>query len=149
MKDINVVKINELPLGELLPFQLESQKEGFQLINKLITEYENEKNRFDKPGEVLFAVYFQKRMVGIGGLNRDPYSSDNVTGRIRHVYVLNQVRRLGIGSLLINQIIKEARLSFHVLTLRTLTETGCLFYEKLGFQKTTKLNGATHFLGLK
>ena len=66
MNNISVVKINELPFAELLPFQMESQKEGFHLINKLITEYKNRTNRFDKPGEVLFAVNFQKELIGIG-----------------------------------------------------------------------------------
>ncbi len=149
MESIRILKIHQLPYDELQPFQLESQKEGFQLINKLITEYDNGTNRFDKPGEVLFSVIFQKTMVGIGGLNKDPYLSDNFTGRIRHVYVLNQYRRLGIGSYLIKRIIKEARLSFNLLTLRTKSKTGSLFYENLGFQKTTTLIGATHFLDLK
>ena len=51
----------------------ESLSQGFLFIERLIREYDNGFNCFDKAGEILLTVSTQGNVIGIGGLNRDPY----------------------------------------------------------------------------
>lgn len=45
----------------------------------------------------MFVVEHDKKIVGVGGVNIDPYTSDINIGRIRHVYVLPAYRQKGVG----------------------------------------------------
>lgn len=84
----------------------------------------------------------------VGGLNSDPYLNDPQIGRVRRVYVVPEYRRRGVGRLLLNAIIAEARTHYRLLTLRTDTAEGAAFYETLGFQTKPAVEGATHWLDL-
>ena len=103
------VRLHELPLSEIQSLRLESQKQGHRFIARFVTEYKDGTNRFALPGEALFGVYDDERLIAIGGLNRDPFlENDSVVndgvGRVRHVYVLTEFRRQGVGTLLLESI---------------------------------------------
>jgi len=137
-----------LPEADLKPLLEESRMQGFEFVNRLAAEYANGTNRFDGPGEALFGVTCGGSLVAIGGLNRDPYAQHDYTGRVRRVYVLDQWRGQGVGRLLVERIIAEAREHFSLLTLRTLSEQADGFYRALGFRTQPKLDGATHHMVL-
>jgi GNAT superfamily N-acetyltransferase len=84
-------------------------------------------------------------LIGVGGLNIDPYLHRADVGRIRHVYVLGDWRRRGIGRTLVSRLIDEARRSFREVRLRTDTDEGASFYAQRGFRPT---NDATASLVL-
>ena len=138
-----------LPEAELKPLLKESRTQGFEFVDRLAAEYTNGANRFDGPGEELFGVTCGGSLVATGGLNRDPYAQHDHTGRVRRVYVLDRWRGQGVGRLLVERIIAEAREHFRLLTLRTLSEQADGFYRTLGFRTEPKIDGATHHMVLK
>lgn len=142
-----VRRLSTLDTAQLMPLRDEAHAQGFRFLDTLIAEWESGINRFDKPGEALFAVYQSGRLIGIGGLNRAPYAQGQPTGRVRRVYVLAEARRRGIGKLLLEAIVDEARKHFPLLTLRTDTDEGAAFYEALQFSPTDG-DDATHALPL-
>ena len=95
---VDIVRLEELPIGDLVPLLEESREQGFEGLERLVAEYAAGTNRFDRPGEALFGVYDQDRhLIAIGGLTRDPYALRDGVGRVRHVYVLSRWRGQGIG----------------------------------------------------
>lgn len=148
MEHIDITHISEIK-GESINHLLEeSLSQGFRLIATLIREYHSGLNCFDKPGEVLLTASFQGVIVGIGGLNQDPYFNDSKVGRLRHLYVESAWRRHGVGGLLVNQLIHEANQHYQLLTLRTDTSAAKKFYHKLGFKTHPIWKNTTHHLQL-
>jgi GNAT superfamily N-acetyltransferase len=148
MEDIKVVKIKKLPLDDLRPLLEESRELGFEFLDRLVLEYHNGINKFQKPGEALFGIYRDQQLIAIGGLNRDPYLAESDIGRVRHVYVLDAYRNQGIGKLLVQTIIEQAEGHFRLLTLRTFSDQANGFYCAVGFQTKPKINHATHHIVL-
>jgi GNAT superfamily N-acetyltransferase len=146
MTRLRIERLTELPTSDLQSLLAESRQQGHELVGRLIQEYESGQNRFDAPGEALFGVYADQDLIAIGGLNGDPYLPDGQTGRVRHVYVLADWRGRGVGRLLVERIIKEAREHFQRLTLRTFSDRGDRFFRSLGFQPGSPLPGASHHM---
>lgn len=140
--------IQNLQLQQIQPLIDSSQEEGYEMIQRLWDEYESGKNRFDANGAELLAVYQDDEMIAIGGVHPDPYLSDPKIGRVRHLYVLPEHRRTGIGRQIMRQLVENSRATFHTLTLRTLTEHGDKFYKSLGFSDEQRYENATHWLKL-
>jgi GNAT superfamily N-acetyltransferase len=143
-REITIISLDELPLDDLQPLLAESQEQGFEFVDRLAAEYVAGINQFQRPGEVLFGVYWGQQLIAIGGLNRDPYSQEEDVGRVRHVYVLSAWRNQGIGKQLVERIIGEARPHFRILTLRTFSQQAAYFYEALGFRTAPGIDNATH-----
>ncbi|HSG73305.1 MAG TPA: GNAT family N-acetyltransferase [Planctomycetaceae bacterium] len=124
----------------------ESEREGYGLLRRLVNDWQSGTNRFDSTGEVFLIVKEDDNVIGVGGLNIDPYADDPDIGRIRHVYVARDQRRRGIGRTLVEQLIDEARGSFRELRLRTTTAAGDAFYRALGFTPFADGTLASHVL---
>jgi GNAT superfamily N-acetyltransferase len=148
MMHIEIVRLEQLPMGDLQPLLEESRAQGFEFLDRLVAEYASGTNRFDKPGEALFGVYRGRILIAVGGLNQDPYLPESDIARVRHVYVLSTWRNQGIGKLLMHAIIGEAKGRFRLLTLRTFSAEADGFYRAIGFQTQPELQGATHHLVL-
>ena len=149
MGPVQIRRLESLALEELRPLLAEGQEQGYQSLDRLLREYLDGNNRFAGPGEALFGGYHDQGMIAIGGLNRDPYLQEDDVGRVRHVYVLSDWRGQGVGSMLVQRIIDEARSHFRVLTLRTFSERASQFYCGIGFRMEPDIPGATHHLVLK
>lgn len=130
---------------ELLTASLD---EGHEFLKRFKENWESGENRFDRPGEMHVVAVEGSRPVGICGLNIDPYENDPALGRVRHLYVHPEFRGLTIGSILVNEIIEEAKEHFEVLRLRTHDEGASQFYKKLGFDLNPREN-ETHRMILK
>ncbi|PYQ08037.1 MAG: GNAT family N-acetyltransferase [Acidobacteria bacterium] len=141
MSAMEIIELRTLPdeIGVLLS---ESERSGFRFLRRLVTEWESGRNRFDGRGEGLFGARVSGRLVGICGLNIDPYENDMAVGRIRRLYVLDAYRRMGVGRSLIEHVACFARLNFRQLQLRSDT-AAVRFYEHLGFQAIVS-GSATH-----
>ncbi len=123
-----------------------SKAEGYGFIETLWIEYESGVQRFDAPGAVLLSVYDGERLIAVGGVCPDPYLNQADIGRIRHVYVLPDSRRTGVGRLLMHALIDHTRSHFTRLTLRTLTDDAAVFYVALGFSDEPRFEQATHWM---
>ena len=138
--------VTELPADiEVLLDAAES--EGHGLVSRLVTEWRDGSNRFDRPGEVLAEIRCEEALCGVGGLNVDPYVDDPTLGRIRHVYVHPAWRRQGVGGILVGFLMTHAHGCFHRVRLRSLKLPGPSFYASLGFSSTDEPN-ATHEMWL-
>lgn len=123
-----------------------SREEGHNLVERLVDDWEDGSNRFDRPGEVALEARLDSRLVGVGGLNRDPYLNDPGVGRIRHVYVSPDARSLGAGRLLVLSLVEHARAHFSRVRLRTGRSEASGFYLRLGFVEAPDEPDATHQL---
>ena len=146
--EITINPIEKLTLSELRPLLDESLSEGYSFIQTLWDEYKSGRNRFDGQGARLLSVFDDQHLIGVGGVQRDPYLNRTDVGRVRHVYVLRVYRREGVGKRLLEGLIEHARVHFNVLTLRTQTEAAAAFYEAIGFDNRPEFPDATHCLWL-
>jgi GNAT superfamily N-acetyltransferase len=124
----------------------ENEAQGLSFVKRLADEWASGANRFDRPGEALFAVRDAADIVGVGGLNVDPYTTEPGTGRLRHVYVMAAHRRRGLGAVLVGEIIAAARGHFHTLRLSTSNPDAARLYERLGFRPRADAARCTHVL---
>lgn len=148
MTNLVISRCFELPQDELVDLVAESEAAGLQFVRSLVNDWHTGTNRFHQPGEALFGSWIGERLVGVCGLNIDPYAENKSIGRIRHLYVLATFRRLGIGSRLMEAVIASARGRFSSLRLRTNSADAAAFYERLGFQRQDGMPNYTHALKL-
>lgn len=134
--------IFEVP-SDIGPLIEAAAEEGHNLVIRLVDEWRDGSNRFDRAGELLAEVRCDGSLCAVGGLNVDPYTDDPTVGRIRHVYVDPRHRREGVGRLLIEFLVGHARAHFSRVRLRSLRDPGPGFYAALGFT-TTDEPDATH-----
>lgn len=142
-----VQRIRHLPIQEFTKMLAESKMAGFRAIERLVTDWETGINRFDRPGEALFIARQGDRILGVCGLNCDPYINPSQIGRVRRLYVMQDSRRQGIGRTLVHQIIEVAKLSFDRLHVRTTNPIAAQFYQSLSFM-ACHCESATHTLNL-
>jgi GNAT superfamily N-acetyltransferase len=112
-------------------------------------DWNKDTNRFDGEGEFLLAASAGEQILGVCGVNKDPYVAGSNIGRIRHLYVRPDSRQLGIGKALVHAAVSRAWPRFSVLRLRTDSKTAAEFYERLGWTKVESEVSATHVYEIK
>lgn len=135
----------ELPVPGIDELQTDAHAEGYNFIDRLVNEWSSGKNRFNKQGEVLRGCIDQGILVGVGGLNRDPFANAADVGRIRRVYVRPAWRNKGLGRALAASLVDDARKHFRCARLRAATPMAAKLYESIGFSPVTDPN-ATHMM---
>ncbi|MCB0610870.1 MAG: GNAT family N-acetyltransferase [Lewinella sp.] len=148
MDEIIIEPISELNYQDIADLKGAGLQEGFQFLDRLVTEWISGVNRFDKPGEGLFQARVRQTIVGIGGINNNPYSESGKVGRVRHVYIHPDFRRRGGGRRMITHIIAVFRDEYDRFSLRTDTDAAGLFYESVGFRRLKDSAVSTHFYPL-
>ncbi|MEM9605168.1 MAG: GNAT family N-acetyltransferase [Pseudomonadota bacterium] len=108
--------------------------EGYGMVRTLVERYHTGENTFSLPGEALFVARREGALVGIGGLNVDPYFNDPLLGRLRHVYVLPGSRQGGVGRALVARIERAAQGHFRKIQLRSPDAEASAFYLALGYR---------------
>ena len=77
-----------------LTAMITSADAGFRFLDRLVNEYKNGTNNFNKPSEALYGVYTHEGiLIGIGGLNIDPYTKGQKVGRVRRFYISKKIRK--------------------------------------------------------
>jgi GNAT superfamily N-acetyltransferase len=122
--------------------------ENFRALLRLRNGWRDGSNRFVEHGEGLFAARLDRVLVGICGLNRDPFTIAEGVGRLRHLYVSPACRRRGVGSALVTDILAHAKAHFRTVRLRTDRTDANSFYLALGFRGTPGNPDATHDIDL-
>ncbi len=134
-----------LPTPGLERLLAEASAEGIRFIQRLHDEWTSGENRFDGPGEGLWGRCQNGVLVGLGGVNRDPFAGDEHAGRIRRVYVRPAWRGSGVGSSLVAHLIEQAKKAFQRVYLRSENPAASRLYERLGFESCDE-PFATHIL---
>jgi ribosomal protein S18 acetylase RimI-like enzyme len=129
---LSITQLHTLP-PQLFDLEHEASTQGFKFLRRLIEEWHSGSNRFDQPGERLLMASDSGNIVGIAGLNVDPYAASPDTARLRRLYVANDYRRRGIGKALVGAAIEDAQTRFRAVRLSTDTAVAAKFYERLGF----------------
>jgi GNAT superfamily N-acetyltransferase len=148
MADITILRLERLPADRLAELVAESEEAGFRFVRRLVEDWESGRNRFGGAGEALFAAVCGARVVGVCGLNADPYAAAPGVGRVRRLYVLAGFRRSGVGRQLVRAVVGAADGHFYQLRLRTEGQAAARFYEALGFQPCKGVTDCTHTLRL-
>jgi len=149
VSDSTIERVRELSVTSFTTLVAESERSGLRLVRRLIAEWVSGANRFDRPGEALYAARVNGEIVGACGLNVDPYTVEGRVGRVRHLYVREAYRRHGIGRRLVEEVIAAARGSFDRLRLRTANPEAARLYEALGFAPCAGEADCTHALDLR
>ena len=139
-------RVRELP-PDIEALVLPSLAEDFRAIVRLRDDWLAGENRFDDDGAALYEAR-SDRLVGIGGLNVDPYAGDPEVGRVRHLYVLPEARRRGVASAIVTHVVERARGCFGELRLRTYREDAAALYAFCGFRAVPGADDHTHVLDL-
>ncbi|QDQ29259.1 GNAT family N-acetyltransferase [Chitinimonas arctica] len=126
-----MARVTALP-GDIEQLCLLSEGEGLRFLRRLIKDWECGDNRFDQPGEALFAVELDGQLAGVGGINCD--CDDPHLGRVRRVYVHPDFRRRGVGTALIRTIETHAAGRFKRLVLFTESWAAAGFYDQLAYR---------------
>lgn len=134
-------------VGRLDAIIAEARAEGFTHMDRLADNWRSGANRFALAGEALLACCAGDLIVGVGGLNRDPFLNDPNVGRLRHIYVMNAYRRAGVGRRLVEALLARARGAFGLVRVRAARGDANLFYDALGFERVEKPD-VTHVMRL-
>jgi hypothetical protein len=70
-----------------IALKAESIALNFNMLRRLEENWQRGENRFNAPGEKLLGAFLNGKLVGVCGLNRDPFSQQPRAGRIRHLYI--------------------------------------------------------------
>lgn len=121
---------------------------GFNMLRRLEENWLTNHNRFDKSGEKLSGAFNDGVLIGLCGLNHDPFTSQARTGRLRHLYVGIEWRRMHVGSLLLREVLNNSDRWFDVINTNA-PPSAFTFYERAGFIPLTDADKVTHCLSLK
>ena len=144
-----VERVEDLQANTISHLVKESETEGYRFLSRLVNDFQDGTNRFNKPGEALFAVQNETGdVVAIGGVNQSPFSDDTQVARLQRFYVLDDARRQGVGSLLLKQIIDHSRGTFNEVTVRTESSKADAFYRSNGFELDDSASETTHVMTL-
>ena len=135
----------KLPVPGIEVLRQEARAEGYDFLDRLVEDWLSGENRFDGPGEIFCGCFDDRAMVGVGGLNRDPFLADPAVGRIRRVYVKQAWRKRGVGETLVRSLLATAQKSFRSVRLRAENAGAARLYERIGFAAINDPS-ATHIL---
>ena len=146
---VEVVELEEGWLEGAGALVAEGEARGFRFMARLAADWRSGANRFDRPREVLLGARERGELVGVCGLNVDPFAGDAGVGRVRHLYVCEARRGAGIGERLLDGVVARARGAFRELHLRAREAGAAGFYERRGFERRSGVETCTHVLRLE
>ena len=126
----------------------QSMAEGFNMLRRLEDNWLSGQNRFDRPGEKLIGASLDGLIVGVCGLNVDPFTLKTGIGRLRHLYVDSGWRKRQVGSALLSEILKDSGHWFDFINTNA-PPSAFTFYERAGFIALTGIEKVTHHLCLR
>lgn len=148
MREVVVERVTALSkIGYLDRLVEASVRDGRRMLVRLVADYDAGTNRFDRPGERLVVARREGRLIGIVGLNVDPFLDDARVARIRRLFVDPAERRRGVARALIQALLVDASVCFDRVRVRAGTAEAGPFYDALGFERVDEAD-ATHALGL-
>lgn len=134
--------IDELPEG-FDTLLADARAEGVRNMSLLAEEWASATERFDGPGDALFAALVGGELAGVGGVTAEKAER---AMRMRRLYVRPGFRRSGVGRALAGTMMQQGLQTSSVLTVNArASEAAGPFWEKLGF-RPVDASGYTHRL---
>lgn len=137
---VDIVDLSEYDISHIRNM---AEQEGYNMLNRLVTEYNSGENRFDKEGETLIGYIVDGMVVALCGLNIEP--TNNKCGRIRRLYVVPPYRSQGTGTELVNHLIEFARKYYKGVVVNIGNLPVDNFYQSTGFTSVKNVS-YTHML---
>jgi GNAT superfamily N-acetyltransferase len=143
---VTIVRVSALPAEVAEVLACEADHAGLGFVRRLVEEWASGRNQFDRRGEAFFVARIDGELVGVCGLNVDPYAAATSVGRVRHLYVLSASRQCGVGARLVGEVVAAARGTFDTLRLTTENSTAARFYDRMGFRRAAGIAECTHIM---
>lgn len=144
---LRIERVASLPAG-LEALVATSRSEGLRLVERLRADWLAGTNRFDEVGEALFAAREAGVLLGVCGLNRDPFANEADCGRVRRLYVMPDRRGRGVARALVAAVLAQAHGTFARVRVRTSDPRADGLYRSLGFTPLPSCPTASHELRL-
>ena len=150
--EILIQQVDQLPT-QIQNLVVASKKEGFHMVQRLVDEFQQGSNKFERQGEFLLVAFDGEKLVACGGLNIQ-FSEDEETnksqsnrkiGRVRRFYVLPEYRRRGVAKRLLQELEKRAKPQFSALCLDTDIANAVQFYTKQNYVFVANHPNYNHF----
>ncbi|MFC1933165.1 GNAT family N-acetyltransferase [Chloroflexota bacterium] len=142
-----IIDIDELGKFNIETIRYESDKEGYNMINRLIADYHSGRNKFNKKGEKLIGFLLDNEIIAVCGLNIE--STNDKLGRIRKLYVLKNYQHRGIGTELVKYLVNHAKPYFEGVVVNIGNLPVDNFYKSIGFEPIVDNESYTYIYGLK
>lgn len=143
---IRVLTQSDLP--GIRDLSAEAGAEGFVFLTRFLTDLAAGRASLDSSREHFLGALIGERLIAIGGVTPDPYTTHPEIGRVRHLYVHTARRGQGVGRALVKALEAWAQRPYRTLRLRTDTEAASQFYEHLGYSRVTD-PAASHYRVLR
>lgn len=140
-----IIDINDLDEYDISTITQAANAERYDIVNRLVTDYDSGENKFDKEGEKLVGFLLDDKVVALCGLNIEP--TNGRYGRIRRLYVLPEYRNQGIGTQLVRYLIAYAGHNFKGVVVNIGKLSIDNFYKLMGFRSVIN-SSFTHILRL-
>lgn len=138
---IRVEPVTELP-RDIETLRAEADADGIRNVGLLVADWSSGAERFDKPGEALFAAFDGDTLIGIGGVTIE--QDARVTAmRMRRLYVLRAWRGRGVGRALAGAMMKRGFAGAALLTCNARPPGAAEFWDVMGFVRVAA-EGRTH-----
>lgn len=144
-----VKEISDLSKVSIDHLVKQSESEGYRFLTRLVEHFQDGTQQFDQPGEALLGVWKADELVALGGVQKNPYTEDTETARLKRFYVEPEERRHGVGSMLLTACLDKAKENFSKVTCRTDSAKADAFYRHNGFSVTTDSPETTHQYNFK
>ncbi|HEY1630706.1 MAG TPA: GNAT family N-acetyltransferase [Rhizomicrobium sp.] len=128
---IRVERVVQLPL-DIQTLREEADRDGIRNMGLLVEEWASGFERFDKPGEALFAAFDGGTLIGIGGVTIE---RDAPAMRMRRLYVLCDRRKQGAGRALAAAMMAQGFQSADLLTSNARPPGAAEFWDAMGFKR--------------
>ena len=143
---IQTVRVTDTLPDGFESLRQEAAGEGYAFLDRLAQEIERGDYAVDADLPVLFAVFAEGDLAGLGGLTPDPYDPAPDIARLRHVYVRASSRRLGIGRAIASALVQQGFVIAARLSLRAADDRAAAFWEAEGFARDLSGAQRTHLL---
>jgi len=111
--------------------RVESSEEGYRSVDRLIAEWNDAMNTFDRVDEILMTAWSGSEIAGVGGMTHDPVVSDAL--RLRRFYIRKRFRRAGLGTRLANLLLERSRPAGKPVYVNAGTSIAPDFWKAIGF----------------
>jgi GNAT superfamily N-acetyltransferase len=129
-----LTRVHQIDMLAWAPLLAASEAEGRRMLRRLLDEWRSGANRYDRPGESLWAWRdVQGLVIAVGGLNVEPAPGRPGTARMRRFYVHPAWRARGLAHRLVQAVLASAQGHFERLHVNCESAESAQFWQRCGF----------------